>query len=184
VRLETERLVLRRPRRDDLDAYAGLFSDPEVVRYIGGVTKTRAESAEAIDRMLRHWDEQGVGLFSAVRKEDERVLGHVGFLVWDTATWQNAMHQRPGESVETEIGWALAREHWGHGYATEGATAVRDLALGELGLRRVISLIQRGNEASVRVALKLGETLEREDLGGPFKATVDLYALTVAGPAR
>jgi RimJ/RimL family protein N-acetyltransferase len=184
VQLETERLLLRLPRRDDLEAYAELFADPEVVRYIGGVTKTRAESGEAIELMLRHWDEQGVGLFSAVRKEDERVLGHVGFLIWDTATWENAMNRPPGASIETEIGWALTRENWGQGYATEAATAVRDLALGELGLSRLISLIQRGNDASVRVALKLGETLEREDLPGPFKATVDLYALTVAGPAR
>ncbi len=184
VQLETERLVLRLPRRDDLDAFAELFADLEVVRYTGGITKSRAESAEAIDLMLRHWDEHGIGLFSVVRKEDERVLGRVGFLLWDTDTWQHAMRQAPGPRTETEIGWTLAREHWGRGYATEAATAVRELALGKLGLQRVVSLIQRGNDASVRVAVKLGETLEREDLPGPFKATVDLYALTVDGPAR
>jgi RimJ/RimL family protein N-acetyltransferase len=184
VRVETERLMLRLPRSDDLDAYAELNADPEVVRYIGGATKNRAETAEAIELGLRHWDEHGVGPFSVIRKEDGRVLGHVGFLIWDTDTWQNAMYQRLGPSIETEIGWTLARAHWGQGYATEAAGAVRDLALGELGLRRVVSLIQRGNTASVRVAEKIGETLDREDLPGPFKATVDLYALTVAAPAR
>ena len=94
------------------------------------------------------------------------------------------MLRRPRGKTETEIGWTLARAHWGHGYATEGATAARDWVLPELGLRRLISLIQRGNDASVRVARKLGETLEREDLPGPFPAATDLYALTVGAPAR
>jgi RimJ/RimL family protein N-acetyltransferase len=184
MQLETERLLLRRPETGDLDAYAQLFADPEVVRYTGGVTKTRAESALALERMIRHWQDHGIGLFSLVRQEDERVLGRVGFLLWDAESWQHAMVQPPGEKAETEIGWTLARAHWGLGYATEGATAARDWALQELGLRRLISLIQRGNDASVRVAHKLGETLEREDLPGPFRRPTDLYALTLETPAR
>jgi RimJ/RimL family protein N-acetyltransferase len=184
MQLETERLLLRRPETGDLDAYAQLFADPEVVRYTGGVTKTRAESALALERMIRHWQDHGIGLFSLVRQEDERVLGRVGFLLWDAESWQHAMVQTPGEKTETEIGWTLARAHWGLGYATEGATAARDWALQELGLRRLISLIQRGNDASVRVARKLGETLEREDLPGPFRRPTDLYALTLETPAR
>jgi len=184
MQVETARLVLRRPQQGDLDAYAELFADQEVVRYTSGVTKSRAETELAIERMIRHWDDHGVGLFSLVRKEDERVLGRVGFLLWDTESWQHAMLRRPRGKTETEIGWTLARAHWGHGYATEGATAARDWALRELGLRRLISLIQRGNDASVRVARKLGETLEREDLPGPFPAATDLYALTVGAPAR
>ena len=184
MQLETERLVLRRPHRGDLDAYAELFADPEVVRYTGGVTKTRAESVLALERMIRHWDDHEVGLFSVVRKEDERVLGRVGFLLWDAESWEHAMMRRPRGRIETEIGWTLARPHWGRGYATEAATAARDWALQELGLRRLISLIQRGNDASVRVACKLGETLEREDLPGRFSAATDLYALTIEAPAR
>jgi RimJ/RimL family protein N-acetyltransferase len=184
MQLETERLRLRPPQAGDLDPYAELFADPEVVRYTGGVTKSRAESEVAIERMLRHWQEQGVGLFSVVRKQDERVLGRVGFLVWDTESWTHAMMCAPRGKIETEIGWTLARAHWGHGYATEGATAARDWALQELGLRRLVSLIQRGNEASIRVARKLGERLEREDLPGPFRGPTDLYALTLETPAR
>jgi RimJ/RimL family protein N-acetyltransferase len=184
MQLETERLLLRRPQAGDLDAYATLFADPEVVRYTGGVTKNRAESELALERMIRHWDDHGIGLFSVVRKGDERVLGRVGFLLWDTETWVHAMLRPPRGQRETEIGWTLARAHWGHGYATEGATAARDWALGELGLRRLVSLIQRGNAPSVRVARKLGETLERKDLPGRFRKPTDLYALTVDGPAR
>ena len=184
MQLETERLLLRRPQAGDLDAYAELFADPEVVRYTGGVTKSRAESELALERMIRHWDDQGVGLFSVIRMEDERVLGRVGFLVWDAESWRHAMLRPPRGRTETEIGWTLARAHWGRGYATEGATAARDWAVHELGLRRQISLIQRGNDASVRVARKLGETLECEDLPGPFPAATDLYALTIEAPAR
>jgi RimJ/RimL family protein N-acetyltransferase len=83
MQLGTERLLLRRPEAADLDAYAELFADPEIVRYTGGVTKSRAESELALVRMIRHWDEHDVGLFSVVRQEDGRVLGRVGFLVWD-----------------------------------------------------------------------------------------------------
>jgi len=184
MQLETKRLLLRRPELDDLDFYADLFADPEVVRYTGGVTKTRAESRLALERMVRHWDRHGVGLFSVVRKSDERLVGRVGFLLWDLETWLHAMLREPNGRTETEIGWTLAREHWGSGYATEAGTAARDWALHELGARRLISLIQRGNDASVRVAERLGERLEREDLPGPFRARIDLYALTVGEPAR
>ncbi len=64
--------------------------------------------------------------------------------------------------AEREVGYILAREHWGKGYATEAASAVRDHAIRELGLRRLIALIAFGNEASVRVAEKLGMVFERE----------------------
>ena len=184
VQLETERLLLRRPQRADVDAYAAFFADAEVVRYIGGVTKTRWETAAAVDRMVRHWERYQIGLFSLVRKEDERLIGRAGFLLWDPQRWLNAMVNDLDGPLETEIGWTLGREFWGRGYATEGAKAARDWALAELGLTRLISLIQRANIASVRVAEKLGETLERRDLEGPFAAATDLYALTAETPAR
>ena len=183
MQLETERLHLRRPEPGDLDAYAAFFADPEVVRYTGGVIKTRAESAAAVEAMIRHWDRHGIGLFTLVRREDDRVLGRVGFLLWDPQRWVHGLANELSGVTETEIGWTLGREFWGFGYATEAAAGARDWALGEPGLARLISLIQRGNTASVRVAEKLGERLEREDLDGPFRATVDLYALT-AEPAR
>jgi len=61
MQLETERLLLRRPQARDLDAYAELFADPEVVRYTGGVAKTRAESEHAVQRMIDHWEDYGIG---------------------------------------------------------------------------------------------------------------------------
>jgi RimJ/RimL family protein N-acetyltransferase len=178
VRLETERLILRKPDPGDRDAYAELWGDPEVVRYLGhGRTLPPAEAPAAIDAMLAHWERYGVGLFSVVRREDERMIGRTGFLMWDPERWVHGMREDLTGDLETEIGWTFGRAYWGQGYATEAAVACRDLALGELGLSRLVSLIAHGNIASVRVAEKIGEALEREELPGPFVRRVDLYSL-------
>jgi RimJ/RimL family protein N-acetyltransferase len=154
--IETERLVLRKPRVEDAADLAAAYADPETVRYIGdGSTATRAEVERGIEQWLERWESWGMSLFSLERREDGRVLGRAGFLLWDPETWEV-----PGD--ETELGWLLAREHWGHGYATEAALALRDWAFGERGLTRLISLIQHANERSVRVAVRIGERYERD----------------------
>ena len=79
----TERLVLRKPEAADLDAYVEMWSDPEVVRFLGGEVAGRKETAAGIERMLGHWERHGVGLFTVVRKEDERIVGRTGFLLWE-----------------------------------------------------------------------------------------------------
>ncbi len=169
--LATERLLLRMPCVDDLDGLMPIFADAEVVRFTSGITRTRAEAAARIARWLKHWDDHGVGMLVVERPADRRVLGRVGFLVWDAATWRHGLDaDLEGVPVETELGWTLAQEHWGRGYATEAAIACRDWALGERGLRRLISLIQVGNERSKRVAAKLGMTIEsvvEREVGGP-----------------
>jgi RimJ/RimL family protein N-acetyltransferase len=185
VRLETDRLVLRVPEARDRDGYAAVFADPEVLRFLGLTpwTPTPEESSAGIDRMRRHWDRHGIGLFSVVRKSDRRLLGRVGFLLWDAERWVSAMREQLSGALETEIGWTLGSEFWNRGYATEAALACRDWALGELGLTRLVSVIAPGNTPSIRVAEKIGETLEREDLPGQFDRRVDLYSLG-NGPAR
>ena len=183
MRLESERLLLRMPEPRDREFYAELFADPEVTRYLGGSTRPLGGPGP-VDRMLGHWDRHGVGLLSVIRKDDERIIGRVGYLLWDTERWVSAMHEELEGDLELEIGWTFAREFWNRGYATEAAAACRDYAFGELGRDRVISLIARENAPSIRVAEKIGETLERRDIGGElFKFTVDLYALEKT-PAR
>jgi ribosomal-protein-alanine N-acetyltransferase len=181
--LETERLLMRVPEPSDLDGYASVFGDPEVVRFLGMGRQTRDESAAAIERMRRHWERHGIGLFSALRKSDERLLGRAGFLLWDPERWVHAMREDLDGPLETEIGWTLGSAFWNRGYATEAALACRDWALGERGLTRLVSVIAPGNVASIRVAEKIGETLECENLPGPFGRRVDLYSLG-NGPAR
>jgi RimJ/RimL family protein N-acetyltransferase len=183
--LETERLLMRLPEPSDLDGYAAVFGDPEVVRFLGMGRLTSDESAAGIERMLRHWERHGIGLFSVLRKSDECLLGRAGFLLWDPQRWVHAMREDLDGSLETEIGWTLGSAFWNRGYATEAALACRDWALGARGLRRLVSVIAPENAASIRVAEKIGETLEREDLPGPFDRRVDLYSLELGnGPAR
>jgi RimJ/RimL family protein N-acetyltransferase len=154
--IETGRLLLRKPRAEDAAGLLEAFADPEAMRYIGdGSTTDLAGAEEAVERWLERWKSWGIGMFVVERKEDEQVLGRAGFLRWDPQTWEVG-------GAETEIGWGLTREHWGFGYATEAALALRDWALGDQGLSRLISLIQHGNERSVRVAEKLGERYERD----------------------
>ena len=154
--IETERLLLRLPRAEDAPGLMEAFADPDAMRYIGdGSTADLAGSEEAVTRWLARWDAWGIGMFVVERTRDARVLGRAGFLRWDPETWEVG-------GSETELGWGLAREHWGQGYATEAALALRDWALGERGLTRLISLIQHGNVRSFRVAEKLGERYERD----------------------
>lgn len=154
--IETERLVLRLPRIEDAADLAVAYAEPETVRYIGdGTTATLAEVEAVIPQWLERWELWGVGFFSLERREDGRVLGRAGFLRWYPETWEIG-------GSETEIGWLLGQEHWGSGYATEAALALRDWARRERGLSRLISLIQHGNVRSIRVAEKIGERYERD----------------------
>jgi RimJ/RimL family protein N-acetyltransferase len=157
--IETERLLLRKPRLEDADGLLAAYSDAEAMRYIGdGSTTDLAGTRNAIQKWLARWEANGLGFFVVERLADSRVVGRAGFLVWDSETWTIGELSQLGDRAEVEIGWTLAREYWGHGYATEAALALRDWA----GRPRLISLIQHGNERSVRVAEKLGERYERD----------------------
>jgi RimJ/RimL family protein N-acetyltransferase len=184
MRLETERLLLRVPELDDAEGYLEVFRDAEVVRFLGMDPATPEDAVASVERMLLHWNRHDIGLFSVIRNEDGRLLGRVGFLLWDPVRWVSALREDlEGDSgLETEIGWTIGSEHWGRGYATEAALACRDWALGERGLTRLVSVIAPENTASIRVAEKIGETFERENLPGPFDRQVDLYSLGT--PAR
>jgi RimJ/RimL family protein N-acetyltransferase len=160
--IETERLLLRLPRERDVDAYHEALSDPEVLRYLSSLPRSRDEVLATIERMRAHWYRYGCGLLTIERREDGVVLGRVGFLVWDPETWQHGLRAELDGPLETEIGWTLARRHWGHGYATEGALAARDWGLRELRPPRLISLIHRDNVRSQRVSEKLGQRYERD----------------------
>jgi RimJ/RimL family protein N-acetyltransferase len=154
--LETERLRLRLPRIEDSLDLLDAFADPEVIRYLGdGTTATMSAIEEGIVEWLDRWERWGIGFCSVERKADRRVLGRVGFVRWNLETSQTG-------GDETELGWVLAREHWGQGYATEAATALRDWALGEKGLTRLISLIRPENVQSISVAERIGEYYERD----------------------
>jgi RimJ/RimL family protein N-acetyltransferase len=156
VWLETERLVLRLPRLADASSAAEYLTDPEVMRFLGGETVPREDAPEVMQRWLDRWEQNGLGHFVLERREDGRFIGRVGFVVWDTRTWRQATFAEAGEHAEPELGWALVRAHWGHGYATEAARAARAWARQEQRIERLISLIAPENVPSQRVAQRLG----------------------------
>jgi RimJ/RimL family protein N-acetyltransferase len=158
MRLETERLVLRPPTLDDAPDAAGMLGDPEVMRFLGGEIVPAEAVPAVVEKWIGRWDDNGCGPFSILRAEDGRWLGRAGLLVWDVRTWTHTTFARGGGHAQPELGWALAHEHWGHGYATEAALAVREWAYGERGVGRLISVIAPDNERSQRLARRLGAT--------------------------
>ena len=173
--LETERLVLRAPVPQDAEPLAPMYSDPEVMRYLGdGRTLTREETERSVRRMIESWKADGFGLFTTLRKEDDAVIGRVGLIVWNPETWQTTRLSAEGPK-ELEVGYTIGRPYWGNGFATEAAAASRDFAIQELRARRLIALIIHGNSASENVARKLGLEYERDVLLGRREA--QLFAL-------
>ena len=145
--LQTDRLTLRMLCEADLDGYAEMFADPEVMRYIGdGTTGDRAAAWRNLATMVGHWTLRGYGLWAAEERATGRFVGRLGF--WNPEGW-------PG----FEIGWMLRRSCWGRGFATEGARAALYVAFTQLQQPQVISLIHPDNAASIRVAQRLGERL-------------------------
>jgi RimJ/RimL family protein N-acetyltransferase len=172
--IETERLVLRKPRLEDADALYELYSDPEVMRYIGsGDTFDRAETHAWVEKALGRWEANGFG--HLVIEREGVVLGRAGFLVWDADEWRTGTLAELGDRAAVELGWLLGRAHWGNGYAVEAATACRDHAFSELGLQRLISLIAPGNDRSARVAERIGSRYVRDVGRGDWVAR--LYAV-------
>lgn len=177
--LETARLRLRNVRAGDLDAFARAFTDPEVMRFVGeGRPLSLDEVAAMIERIERHVADDGFGQMAVERRDDGCVIGRVGLLPLDPVTWRFGSRRRIGPQAEIEIGWTLARDAWGCGYAFEAASAVVDWARGELGLTRVVSIIQVGNEPSIRLAEKLGARHER-DIVTSFGKPAYLYGMSL-----
>lgn len=146
--LVTERLRLRALRKNDLDDYAALKADPEVTRHLGGGGPwDRDRSWRHLAFLIGHWQLAGSGMWALEQKETGTFLGLAGFA--EPEGW-------PG----CELAWTLARRWWGHGYATEGARAALDYAFTVIKKDRVISLIHPENRASIRVAERLGQSLQ------------------------
>jgi RimJ/RimL family protein N-acetyltransferase len=147
--LETQRLRLRPFRRSDIDDYAALRIDQEVLRYLscGPEPWDRSRSWRHLAFLIGHWQLCDAGMWAMEHQETGAFVGMVGFA---------APEGWPG----FELAWTLARRWWGNGYATEGARAALVHAFSTLKMDRVISLIHPENHASIRVAERIGERLQ------------------------
>lgn len=145
VTLETDRLILRMLTGDDLDAYAAMCADAEVMRFLGeGQPLSRHMAWRHLAAMIGHWHMRGYGFWAVEERATGVFAGRIG--CWYPEGW-------PG----LEVGWTLCRPFWGRGYATEGARAALQFAFEHLQQPHMISLIHPENAASIRVAERLGE---------------------------
>jgi RimJ/RimL family protein N-acetyltransferase len=146
VELRTERLVLRPWRDDDLAPFAAMNADPRVMEFFPK-RYTRDECVEGIARIRAHFAMHGFGLWAVGLRAGAPFIGMVGLAV-------------PGFVASftpcVEVGWRLAAEHWGHGYATEGARAALDFGFERLGLGEIVSFTTSNNLRSRRVMERLG----------------------------
>ena len=174
--IETERLLLRAWQPSDEAPFAALNADPEVTRYLRGPMR-RDQSDELLARIRGHWQEHGFGLYAVEVRDSGAFIGFVGLAIPSFL---------PEVLPAVEVGWRLAREAWGNGYATEGARASLRHGFDELGLRQIISIIDPGNVASLRVAERLGMTRGRDRIHPVTRIRLMVYAKTAedAGSPR
>ena len=168
--LRTDRLTLRGWHDDDLDAVTAMNADPEVMRYIrDGSVLDRDGSAAALRRWRNHWVRHGFGLFAVEVRETGELAGWAGLAVPEFL---------PEVLPAVEIGWRLDRRFWGHGYATEAATAAMAYAFTDRGLDRLVSIRHPDNVRSRRVMDKLGLTYEFSTVVPVIERPVAVHAIT------
>jgi RimJ/RimL family protein N-acetyltransferase len=162
--IETARLLLRPMEAGDCLDLLMTFGDPKVMAAFGVEPFHEPEMKRWIVRNLEHQARHGYGLFSVIHKADRTLIGDCGL-----------EHREIEGAAEVELGYDIRSEYWNRGLATEAASAVRDYAFQRLEQSRLVSLIRRGNGASVRVAEKIGMRRSAEVLQGETRYWV--YAL-------
>lgn len=165
--IETERLILRVPQEQDLGGWAEFMADAQASRFLGGA-QPRAVAWRAMATMTGAWTLKGFSMFSVIEKESGTWIGRLG--PWQPEGW-------PG----TEIGWGIHPAHWGKGYAIEGAAAAIGWAFEHLGWSEVIHCIDPENEASIRVAQRLGSA---ERGPGLLPPPLDHWPIRIWGQSR
>jgi RimJ/RimL family protein N-acetyltransferase len=141
---QTDRLLLRRWRGADREPFAAMNADPAVMEHMQGLLP-RERSDDFVDRIEAHWDQHGWGLWAVEVAGEAPFIGYVG--LWP------ADYLAPGM---VEVGWRLAHEHWGHGYATEAAREALAFGFTEVGLTEIVSFTVPQNVRSRRVMERIG----------------------------
>lgn len=148
--IETERVYLRQLTQSDFGSLCKILQDGETMYAYNGAFSD-AEVQEWLDRQLARYAEYGFGLWAAVLKETDEMIGQCGLTM---QPWQDRQ--------VLEIGYLFRREYWHNGYATEAAKACKEYAFSRLGAEEVCSIIRDTNTASQNVALRNGMTKQNE----------------------
>jgi RimJ/RimL family protein N-acetyltransferase len=143
--LETERLLLRPFRGTDIDEYAAMCADSEVMEFLSadGALLSRADAWRQMSMFLGHWELRGFGTWALEERATGAFVGRIG------------LHYPEGWP-DRELGWTIDRRFWGRGFAAEGARAALDHAFGTLGWSHVVSLVHPNNRRSAQLAERLG----------------------------
>lgn len=142
--IETERLVLRHWSIEDVPSIAGIYGDPETMKWFArGVTFSPQELTESLKHVIEEYAYAGFGNHAVIEKASLAIIGHCGV-------------HRGADTKEAEADWLMARDRWGLGYATEAASAVISRAFKEANARSICAVARRENLASIGVMRKLG----------------------------
>jgi RimJ/RimL family protein N-acetyltransferase len=147
--IETSRLKLRSHELADFDACVAMWSDPAVVRYIGGKPFPRAQSWARLLTYIGHWSMMGFGFWAVEERETGQFIGELGF-----AHFKRDIH--PAMENIPEAGWAFTSSSHGKGYASEALNAVMSWGDSHLSVKKSVCIISPENKASLRIAEKLG----------------------------
>jgi len=163
--IETERILLRPFCIKDIERFAEICANPKVMRYIGdGKPVSRDVIAKKMPEWIALYEKQQYGLMALVLKDTDKLIGFCGFI-----------HQTVDGSDYIELGYRLDEAYWGKGIATEAAVAVKNYAFNVLEIPMLISIINHHNDASKRVATKVGMRLMKQTT---FKnVLVDVFCL-------
>ena len=148
--LETERLILRTWKPEDVECVHAVFSDEENAKYIGG-TKPRWQAWRHFAMIIGHWNLHGFTQFAIETKDTRATVGFAG--PWFPEGWS-----------EPEIGYSLVPDAHGQGFATEAAIATLKYAYQDLGWKTAISSIDEHNDGSKHVARKMGAIFENRTM--------------------
>lgn len=146
ILLRTNRLLLRSWRSDDLPIFAALNADPRVMKFMPKAL-TREESDAFVTRIQDHFARNGFGLWAV---EVPNVAPLIGFVGLNVPTFTAAF------TPCVEVGWRLAYDHWGQGYATEAARSALDFGFNTVGLQEIVAMTVPANQRSQRVMERLG----------------------------
>ena len=148
--IETPRLILRHFTLNDVEDLTAIHNDPIVMEFYPR-KRTYEETKQQVERIIDYNRQHGWGLWATVYKANNKFIGRCGLKSW-------VVNGCP----EIEIGYMSAKEYWRQGLATEAAIAIKNYGFEKIGCNRLISLIDHGNIASQKVALKTGMTYEKD----------------------
>lgn len=161
--IETSRLRLRHLCLDDLDDLFRIYSNPEVMKYVGSA-RTKDETQAALVSMIKHW-EHGFGMWATIYKDSGKLIGRCGLCFLDN-------------TPEVELGYTLDKPFWNMGLATEASLVSLKYGFEEIGLERIVAIAKPENIASQRVMQKVGMKYQKN--AHYYNSDVVYYALSRA----